>query len=147
MLPGKPHCRFLAQSGRGCVLSSFLPREQCSGQWLFSWSVGVLRTEGDKRCICHNIKSHQRAGRGRAGTASCGRKGLGLVSNEEDVTVASWAGIGVFGALDIQRMLSGYEVHYPTHRNLTKTLGEGDRDGDNGEEDGGDGDETAAHVH
>lgn len=147
MLAGKPHCRFLAQSSFGCGLSSFLPQEKCSGQQLFSWLVGVLRTERDKRCICHIIKSHQRTGRGRACTASWGRKGLGLVSNEEDVAVGSWAAVGALGALDAQRMLSGCEVHYPTHKTLTKTLGEGDKNGDNGEDDGGDGDERAACVH
>lgn len=69
------------------------------------------------------------------------------MSNEEGAPVVLWAGVGAFGALDIQRMLSGYEVRYPAHRNLTKTLGEADRNGDNSEEDGGDGDERAARVH
>lgn len=58
-----------------------------------------------------------------------------------------WAGVGAFGALDIQRMLSGYEICYPAHRYLAKTLGEADRNGDNSGEDGGDGDERAARVH
>lgn len=56
---------------------------------------------------------------------SYGKKGTGLVSNEEDGMVALWVGAGTLGVLDIQKVLYGYEVLYPTHRNLIKTLGEG----------------------
>lgn len=50
---------------------------------------------------------------------------MGLVSNEEDCTVASWARLGALGTLDMQKVLYGYEVLDPTHSNLIKTLGEG----------------------
>lgn len=56
---------------------------------------------------------------------SCGKKRTGLVSNGEDGTAASWAGAGALGVLDIQKVLYGHEVLYPTHRNLIKSLGEG----------------------
>lgn len=45
---------------------------------------------------------------------SCGSKGVSLVSNEGDVTAASWLGAGALGVLDIQRLLYGYKVLCPT---------------------------------
>ena len=50
----------------------------------------------------------------RPAPASCGSKGAGLVSNEGDVTAASWSGAGALGVLDIQRLLYGYKVLCPT---------------------------------